>query len=220
MLRGLIKGYIAEYDEDLVKMGIVSEVFAHITTALTFVSHDDVDVNENIINFENGILRLSDMQLIPHSPDILSTIQIPCNWTDVPAPTPVFDSYMETLTDRGAEKKQLLLEFAGTAISNVKGYRMKKSLFHVGKGNTVKKQLRSLVERLISRNNYTSLDLTELEARFGTSNIYGKRLAGSSDMSFMTVSELKTFKKCTGGDSLFAELKGMNGFEFTYNGLL
>ena len=32
--------------------------------------------------------------------------------------------------------------------------------------------------------------------------------------------ELKTFKKCTGGDSLFAEFKGQNGFEFTYNGLL
>lgn len=39
-------------------------------------------------------------------------------------------------------------------------------------------------------------------------------------MSFLTVDELKTFKKCTGGDSLFAEFKGQNGFEFTYNGLL
>ncbi len=36
----------------------------------------------------------------------------------------------------------------------------------------------------------------------------------------MSVDELKTFKKITGGDSLFAEFKGQQGFEFTYNGLL
>lgn len=63
------------------------------------------------------------------------------------------------------------------------------------------------------------MDLGEIEARFGTSNIYGKRLAGSSDMSFMTVDELKTFKKCTGGDSIFAEFKGKNGFEFVFGGV-
>ena len=39
-------------------------------------------------------------------------------------------------------------------------------------------------------------------------------------MSFLTVDELKTFKKITGGDSLFAEFKGQQGFEYTYGGLL
>jgi phage/plasmid-associated DNA primase len=39
-------------------------------------------------------------------------------------------------------------------------------------------------------------------------------------MSFLTVAELKTFKKCTGGDSLFAEFKGQNSFEYTFGGLL
>ena len=39
-------------------------------------------------------------------------------------------------------------------------------------------------------------------------------------MSFLSVDELKTFKKMTGGDSLFAEFKGQQAFEFTFNGLL
>ncbi len=39
-------------------------------------------------------------------------------------------------------------------------------------------------------------------------------------MSFLSVEELKTFKKVTGGDSLFAEFKGQQAFEFKYNGLL
>ena len=39
-------------------------------------------------------------------------------------------------------------------------------------------------------------------------------------MSFMSVDELKTFKKITGGDSLFSEFKGQQGFQYTYSGLL
>ena len=39
-------------------------------------------------------------------------------------------------------------------------------------------------------------------------------------MSFLSVDELKTFKKMTGGDSLFAEFKGQQAFEFIFNGLL
>ena len=127
---------------------------------------------------------------------------------------------MHTLTNGDAAIRQLLLEFMGACISNVKGWRMKKALFLVGEGDTGKSQLKSLVERLLGTGNYIGIDLTEIEARFGTGALYGTRLAGSSDMSFLTVAELKTFKKITGGDSLFAEFKGQQGFEFTYGGLL
>ena len=97
---------------------------------------------------------------------------------------------------------------------------MKKSLFLVGAGDTGKSQLKSLVERILGSENFIGIDLKEIEARFGTGAIYGTRLAGSSDMSFMSVDELKTFKKITGGDSLFAEFKGQQGFQYTYGGLL
>lgn len=127
---------------------------------------------------------------------------------------------MSTLTNHDMAVENLLLEFIGAVFSNVKGWRMKKSLFLYGKGDTGKSQLKSLVELMLGKGYFIGIDLAEIEARFGTANLYGKRLAGSSDMSFVTVSELKTFKKCTGGDSLFAEFKGQNAFEFIYNGLL
>ena len=220
MLKGIIKSYITYYDETLLRMAHVNEVFAQLTTDLVFVTDEELNTDEDLINFQNCILRLSDMAMLPHDPAILSTIQIPCHWTDSPSATPVFDEFMTTLTNGNKEIENLLLQFIGVCISNVKGWRMKKALFMIGPGDTGKSQLKSLVERLLGNGNYVGIDMKEIEARFGTSNIYGKRLAGSSDMSFLTVDELKTFKKCTGGDSLFAEFKGQNGFEFTYNGLL
>lgn len=220
MFKGIIKNYIVEADESLLKMSIVDEVFKQLTTDLVFVPQYRLDNDENLINFKNGLLDLSTMTLKAHSPKIYSTIQLNCDWQDVTKPTPVFDDFMETLTNGDEEIRELLLQFMGVCLSNIKGWRLKKALFLYGEGNTGKSQLKSLVERILGKGNYLGIDLKEIEARFGTGNIYGKRLIGSSDMSFLTIEELKTFKKCTGGDSLFAEFKGQNGFEFTYNGLL
>ena len=222
MLMGVIKRYIADYDEELVKMSKVSEALQHITTDLNYVGQDELDVDESLINFRNGLLHITenDIDLIPHTPTVYSTIQIPCKWKGSQEPTPVFDAYMHTLTNGDKAIERLLLEFIGVCISNVKGWRLKKSLFLVGDGDTGKSQLKSLVERLLGKGNFIGIDLKEIEARFGTGAIYGTRLAGSSDMSFLTVDELKTFKKITGGDSLYAEFKGQQAFEFTYGGLL
>lgn len=222
MMKGVIKSYIAAYDETLVRMSIVNEVFGHLTTDLNYVSQDELNADESLINFTNGFLRVTatELTLLPHSPDVLSTIQIPCRWTGHPEPTPTFDRYITDFTSGDKAIEQLLLEFMGVGLSNVKGWRMKKSLFMVGDGDTGKSQLKSLTELLLGKGNFIGIDLKEIEARFGTGAIYGTRLAGSSDMSFLSVDELKTFKKITGGDSLFAEFKGQQGFEYTYNGLL
>lgn len=222
MFMGIIKQCIADYDEELVKMSKVAEALQHITTDLNYISQEELDGDEGLINFKNGLLRVTetDTVLIPHTPTVYSTIQIPCDWTGKPEPTPVFDAYMCTLTNGDKAVEQLLLEFMGVCISNIKGWRMKKALFLVGDGDTGKSQLKSLVERLLGKGNFIGIDLKEIEVRFGTGAIYGTRLAGSSDMSFLSVDELKTFKKITGGDSLYAEFKGQQAFEFTYNGLL
>lgn len=218
--KGHIKGFISAYKDDLVKMGNVCEVASLLNTDLTTVSASVLNRDENIINFENGLLHLDTMEMTPHSPNVLSTIQIPCNWTGKPSPTPVFDDYLNTLTDGDEEVAQLLLQFMGVAISNVQGWRMKKALFMTGEGDSGKSQIKTLTERLLGDNNFIGTDLNDIEARFGTSTIYRKRLAGSSDMSFLTVRELKTFKKCTGGDTLFAEFKCRNAFTFVYGGVL
>jgi hypothetical protein len=223
MMKGVIKGYIAAYDETLVRMTIRQRgVSANLTTDLNYVSQDELNADESLINFTNGLLRVTatELTLLPHSPDVLSAIQIPCRWTGHPEPTPTFDRYITDFTSVDKAIEQLLLEFMGVGLSNVKGWRMKKSLFMVGDGDTGKSQLKSLMELLLGKGNFIGIDLKEIEARFGTGAIYGTRLAGSSDMSFLSVDELKNLQKITGGDSLFAEFKGQQGFEYTYNGLL
>ena len=222
MMMGVIKQYIADYDEELVKMSQVTETLQHILTDLTYVSQDELNADETLINFKNGLLRVTadSVTLLPHTPSVYSTIQLPCNWTGKPAPTPTFDAYMKTLANKEAAVIWLLMEILGVIISNVKCWRLKKALFMLGPGDSGKSVFKSLAEWLLGKGNYTGIDLKEIEDRFGTGAIYGTRLAGSSDMSFLSVDEMKIFKRLTGGDSVSAEFKGQQKFEYTYNGFL
>lgn len=222
MFKGCIKQFVEDYDPELVKINQINEAFQHIITDRNYIGQDDLNSHEDIINFRNGLLVVTAdrLELIPHTPDLYSTIQIPCDWMGKRRDTPVFSEYIKTLTNGDKDTARLLMQFMGACLSNIKGWRMKKSLFLVGDGNTGKSQLKSLVEKMLGKGNYTGIDLSEIEARFGTGTIYGTRLAGSSDMSFMTVGELKAFKLLTGGDSVFAEFKGLPAFEYKYSGLL
>ncbi|MDE5620587.1 MAG: PriCT-2 domain-containing protein [Ruminococcus sp.] len=219
-LKGYIKSYITDFDITLLKMRDVKEVFDDLITDRNFVGEDGLNSDENIINFQNGLLYLDTMELKQHTPDILSTIQIPCNWNPNAEDSPVFDSFINTFTDGNEDKRNFLLQYIGACLSNIKGYRMKKALFMVGAGDTGKTQLKSLTERLLGECNTSPADLSDLEKRFGTSKIYGKRLVGSTDMSYATVSELKLFKQITGGDEISIEKKGRDAFNYKYNGFL
>lgn len=111
MIKGLIKKYIMDYDESLLHMRDVNEVFQQLITDLNFVISDDVNTEENLINFANGLLDIDTMEMLPHSPNVLSTIQLPCNWAGRAAATPVFDDFLKTLTGGNKETQELLLQF-------------------------------------------------------------------------------------------------------------
>lgn len=223
-LQAYITDIIATYDPLKVRMKDVNEISKNVCADIhRYRDERELNANEGIINFRNGILHLDNMELTPHTPDIFSSIQIPCDFKGEQA-TPIFDKFFNELTDGDKEKQQLLLEFVGAAISNVHGYRFRghngNSLFLVGEGCTGKSVLKRFVERLIGEENCNNGDLQDLEKRFGTYNIYNKRLYGNSDAGFMPIKELKIFKQLTGGDSIMIEGKCRDSFNYTFKGLL
>ena len=143
MLLGIIKKYIADYDEELVKMSKVNEVLLHITTDLTYVSPDSLNADEDIINFQNGILKITatDTELIPHSADILSTIQLPCEWSneDILVKNPFGFQLAGVLVNDAVTKEAItkdqmrkFLKFVYDDVVYCKYYEVVYILFHTG----------------------------------------------------------------------------------------
>ncbi len=90
----------------------------------------------------------------------------------------------------------------------------------MGEGNTGKSQLLKLLAMLVGSDNYVSTDLRGIEEKFGTFPLWGKRLAGSPDTSFLKIRELGIFKKLLGGDLIDFEQKGKDKFTGLYTGCL
>ncbi len=219
MIKGVIKACIPL---DYQGTKDINEVFNLLVTDLKFVSIDLLDADENIINFENGILNLNTMELQSHSPSILSSLQLPCNYYEYvePPKTHYFDNYMDDLTNHDEDIKLLLLEIMGVSISNVHGYRMKQALFLIGEGNTGKSRLKILLNRILGKDKCSSTDLRQLETQFGKSQLFNKRLVGTNDLSFFQIGSLDTFKQATGGDYINVEFKFENSFDILFKGIL
>lgn len=218
-IKGLIKSCIPlEWQ----KTKDINEVLSLLYTDLKFISMDELNKDENIINFNNGVLHLDTMKLEPHSPEYLTTIRIPCNYyEDVVSPeTHYFDKFIDDLTEGNEEVKLLLLEVMGVVISNVYGYRMKQAVMQIGDGNTGKSRLKVLLTTLLGKENCSSIDLKMLETQFGKIQLFNKRLVGTNDLSYMTISSLDTFKQAVGGDYINVEYKFENSFDMLFKGVL
>lgn len=200
---------------------VINEVYTLITYEKEFmVDESKLNANENIINFKNGILHLDTMKLTEHSPLLLSTIQIPCNWIGE-QPTPLFDRFMSTFTQDDMEKILLFLEFMGGAISNYDGTKhFKKALFVVGKSNSGKSVLRNLITLLIGEQHQSGVSLARLEERFGAMELYQRRLVGSPDLGYPSIKQAEIFKNVTGGDYIPIEQKNQPMFQYRYKGFM
>ena len=82
------------------------------------------------------IYFLHTLQLTKHTPQLMSSIQIPWNWNDKKSSMPQFDKFLNTFTNGDIQKQTLILEYIGAIIFNIHGWHFKKALFLLGKGDT------------------------------------------------------------------------------------
>lgn len=199
----------------------VNEVYFQLITEL-HIPLSLFNADENIINFDNGILHIDTGEMTPHSSEVYSSILIPCNYKAGLTfdDCPKFKEFIFKLTDNNIELIQILMEYIGAVISNVYGYRYKKMLILLGKGNTGKSVLRTLVMDIIGKQNCHSIDIKQLNSRFGPSQIINKRMAGSGDMTVKKLDDIEVIKQLTGADDLNADRKGIDAISFQYKGLL
>lgn len=216
----ILMQYIEDFNIRLVSSSILRQALELLDCTCLHCQHDAMNTNEDYINFRNGILNIHTLQLTGHTSQLMSSIQIPCSWNGNKTPTPNFDKFMNTLTNGDISTQNLILEYIGAVISNIQGWRFKKAMFLLGKGNTGKSTLINLIANLLGSNNVAERDLKSLNERFGKTAAYNKRLIYSNDLSFMKIEENAVFKNLTGGDSISIEFKNKEPFDFKFKGFL
>ncbi len=167
--------------------------------------------NPNFINLKNGLLDLDRMELQPHTPNYFSFSQIITPWVKN-ATCPAFLTLLkEALPEE--EDRLTLQEFLGGILLH--DMRYQKALILYGESGNGKSTIINIIREVLGQKNVSTETLQNLiENRFRLANLYGKLANLCPDNPSKKIEEAGIFKAITGGDSVSAERKGINSFEF------
>lgn len=165
----------------------------------------------------NGLLRWSDLALIPHSPEHIYTYQVPWNW-EPEATCPGIDAFLERILPN-AEIRAFIAEWAGYGLRP--GNHYKAALILTGQGENGKSVLLDLLHDLYGQVNVSAVALQEIaEDRFSRYRLVGKLANIVGDLPDTPYGASATFKKITGGDDIGVQRKHVDGFEYRVPGKL
>jgi len=159
----------------------------------------------------DGLLDWQAGELRPHSPDFITTAQIPVRWRP-DAECPLIERFLADVLPPDA--RELFFEVLGLAIYPANP--MQKAVLLLGQGGNGKGVALRLIEALVGEGNFSSVSLQDLgENRFACAGLYGKLANICGDIDRRTVERSGLFKKITGGDPIEAEHKNKDRFKFT-----
>jgi putative DNA primase/helicase len=166
------------------------------------------------LNLRNGMLDLDTLELHPHDPELLSTVQLPVSW-DPEAECPSYEQWVEQVAAGQVE----LLE-AITSQMLEPGITPAKTLFLFGPSRSGKSTFLRVMRAVMGEENTSSVTLHQLsDDRFASANLYGKALNVAADLSSSHVQDLSTWKMLTGEDPVQANRKHGAQFSFVNHAL-
>lgn len=185
----------------------LEEVAAWLRAQLPSIGHNPP---HKYLNCVSGLLDWKSGTLVPHSPEILSTNQIPVAWNPA-ATAPVFDRFLREVLPKDAI--DLVEEVIGYAL--YPGNPFRKAVMLLGAGGNGKSVLLRLITALVGAENVSAVPLQALgEDRFAAADVFGKLANVCGDLDARAIQRTDLFKQITGGDSIRAQFKFRDGFSF------
>ena len=160
----------------------------------------------NLIAFKNGILDLETGELLNFTPEIVITNKIPWDYK-AGAQSELADKTLNKLACHDEAIRRLLEECIGYCF-----YRRNegsKAFILTGDKSNGKSTFLDMVKDLLGYENYSALDLSELDERFSVATMAGMLANIGDDISdeFLQGRSVAIFKKIVSGNHVKAEIK-------------
>lgn len=208
-IKGFAEQMFAPKPEEKLRNEFYNKVIANEIKRKTFFSEG----TENRINFENGILDLESMALIPHSPDFGFRSVLPYKY-DPTAVCPTFDWWIRDVMLGDEGLVTILQEFMGYVVSGSE-YKYHKALWLSGSGRNGKSTFLSVLKALIGAGNYSTLSIRQIiNDKFSSADLDGKIANFSEETSPEELSDSGPFKNLTGDGELIAQKKYGDPYSF------
>ena len=169
------------------------------------------NVNEQFINFRNGLYNLENRKFIKHSPLIFTTCQINARYYEniTQIQCKEIDTFLDDVTCGKMSRKQALLQYVGYSMT----YRTNLATALILYGPTAKNGKSTTIElinKTIGLDNVCHITLSALGLRFGSASIVDKLLNTETELGNENLSNMEIFKKIVSGDEMSVEEKYKN----------
>jgi len=165
-----------------------------------------------VLNVRNGLLDLKTRDLRAHSPEHLSTVQLPVAY-DPDATCPAWLKQVEETFPADAVLAGVAWQIVAWLMLPITWIH--KALLLLGAGGTGKSTLLTALMAFLGCRNVSNLTLQKIENdRFGTARLIGKLANICADLPGTRLETSSTFKMIVGGDRLPAEYKFRDSFDF------
>ncbi len=165
------------------------------------------------IAFRNGVLDVITCQLLPFSPDLAVTNQIPWDY-DPDAESSLVDKTFDNIACQDPDIRALLEECIGYCF--FRRNELRKAFILTGSKRGGKSTFLDCIKAILGEDNISALDLSEIGDRFNSAMMFGKLANVGDDIGddFLKGSQVSIFKKVVAGNRIKAEYKGVTPFEY------
>jgi putative DNA primase/helicase len=177
----------------------------------------EINKYENLINFKNGMYDIEKRQIIKHSKDYYSTIQINFDYKkDLHKEKDMSKTLFGHLIKYSLDSDQIKI------LQEIFGYCLclsveaQKFFIFSGKAKNGKSQLLKILSSLFDSRFVSSLELKHFQDDVRVYSLYNKLLNICSDISSEYIKDDSLLKRATGEDSIHCNPKFRDGFDF-YN---
>ena len=180
---------------------------------LTVMAEQKKQSPPNLIAFANGVLDITTMELRDfEESDVIPNI-IPHDWVD-DAECAAVDSTLLKMACNESDVLESLIEVVGVCM--YRSSEFTQSAILLGEGSNGKSTYIRMIQALLGVDNISSLDMSMLGKQFHTGQLAGKLANLGDDISneFQRGDLLSIFKKVVDGNRVYADVKGVEGFEF------
>ena len=162
------------------------------------------------VGLKNTILDIETNQEFPYSPQWIINNRIDHEY-DPNAYSEVMDKTLNKVCCNDPQIRSLLEELIGYTLYRKNS--MQVCFILTGEGSNGKSTILNCIKRLLGKQNYTSLDLRELEETFKPAELYNKLANIGDDISAKYLENSSVFKKVVTGESFMVQRKYAQPFE-------
>lgn len=166
--------------------------------------------HDGLINVSNGLVNYKTGELLPHTDERVSTVQFPVVY-DPNANDEVVMKFLESVLPH--DTIETMLELIGYCLVPTTKYE--KAFMFSGTGANGKSTFVNMLSALLGKENVSNVPLQDLENnRFKSAQLYGKMANIFADIAPTALDKSSVFKSIVSGDSISAEYKGKDSFDF------